>query len=154
MIPTWEEFNNGTQFTQTKGPEMAELKYDKEATSKIESKSVTPRIAGIWNFAITDAKMKTAKTGNEGINVTMEVDQDSTTLSAFDTFWLSENALFRLKNAADACGEKLPDEETDVIGWTGKAQFTVNDEGWFEVKRYIIESEVKSNFAGGEKSDW
>jgi len=156
-VPTWEEFNNGKQFTTKGATEMAKLEYNKDEAEN-SSSNVATRVPGLWKFAITNAELITANSGNKGINVTMEVDQEGTLLKAFDTFWLSDKALFRLKDASVACGTTLPDEEVDMIGWTGKAQFSVNDKGYFEVDRYVSQdTEAKkegSNFEGGAADAW
>jgi len=155
-FPTWEEFNELTK--PTKGAVMAKLNYNQDEASKSSSTFVT-RVPGTWEFAIKDAELKTANSGTEGINITMEVNQDGTLLKAFDTFWLSDKALFRLADVSAACGQALPEEDTDMIGWTGKAQFDIDDKGYFKVERYIKEGAeapktAKKNFANGEKADW
>jgi hypothetical protein len=160
-IPTWNEYLNGAKFIiSTKGAEMAKLEYNKDEANNSSSPTVT-RVPGTWQFAVVDAELRTANSGTKGINVTMEVNQEGNILKAFDTFWLSEKALFRLKAAADACGQALPDEDTDMIGWTGKADFGIDEKGYFEVKRYINAGNADSapkpeghNFDGASAEAW
>lgn len=160
MIPSFQEFKEGKHFTTTKGNKMAELNYNADAANA-EEKKIVPRVAGTWSYAIVDAKLITAKSGTEGINVTMEVDQDGTILKSFDTFWLSDNALFRLKAASVAAGKDMPKEDFELIGWTGKAVFGIDDKGYFKVEKYITGAETASepqtegsNFKEANTSDW
>lgn len=163
MIPTWDEFNEGKHFTTTKGNNMAELEYNKEAVDNDKPK-FPARVPGIWTFVVKDAKLIKANSGNQGINVELVVDQDGTDQRCYDTFWLSDNALFRLKSASVACGSKMPDEDYELIGWTGKARFAIDekdDKGYFKVVEYINPSQSApkvekegENFKGATASDW
>lgn len=157
MIPSYKEFNEGRQFTTTKGAEMAKLEYDKDEVSKASSNTVV-RVPGTWRFTVKDAELREAKSGIKGINITMEVDQDGAFHKTFDTFWMTEKALFRLKDVSVACGKELPDEDTDMIGWQGKAVFSIDDKGYFKVDRYVTtDSEAKKegeNFKKASSSDW
>ena len=158
-VPTWENFNAGQEFTTTKGAtKMAKLNYNKDEAEKSSSNSVI-RVPGTWEWAFVDAQMKTSTKGTEGINVTIEVNQDGTLIKAFDTFWLTDNALFRLKDASMSAGKELPEEDTDVIGWTGKAVFSIDDKGYFQMDKYLAKGgeEAKkegSAFEGASTSDW
>jgi len=138
-IPTWDDYRAGDTFNNTittqKGNKDMKLNYNKEAADAIVTVTRTP---GDYDFTIVDAKMVTAKTGNEGINATIElVNKDGEVQKCFDTFWLSDSALFRLKDLSVCVEQELPEEETDIIGWNGRASFTVNADGWYEVKKYL-----------------
>jgi len=135
-IPTYEEFKSGIQFDIEKGKCM-KLNYNKDEASKASSVQRKP---GTYSFVIADAQPKTAKTGTEGIALKLDLDVDGQTMRAFDNLWLSEKALFRLKDLCDSCKTTLPDDTDDLIGAVGKVKVTVNDDGYYEVVKYVVET--------------
>lgn len=151
-IPTYEEWKNGEKFDIEKGKTM-KLNYNKDEAEKASSVTRKP---GVYQFAVTDAKNKTAKTGTEGIALTLELEVGGSIQKAFDNIWLSEKALFRLKNLCDACSTPLPDDSDDLIGATGKVKVKVNDDGFYEVVNYVVDvsSEGDSYSDTSAASNW
>ena len=106
--------------------------------TEVSEEPVSTLIApGTYSVIVTDAEERTASTGRQGIGLDLEITEGSDKgRGLWDTCWLSEKAMWRIKKMLIALQFPVPEGEFDLdpSQLIGRKMFVVVDHEEFDGK--------------------
>lgn len=95
---------------------------------------------GVYSVIVTDAEERTASTGRPGIGLDLEITEGSNKGRAvWDTCWLSEKAMWRMKKMLSALQYEIPAGEFDLncADLIGRRMFVTVDHEEYDGKTKV-----------------
>jgi hypothetical protein len=117
---------------------------------KSEETGRRERKPGRYKFKVDDITEKTFNSGNKGLNVKLLVDDGgSTDATCYCNFVYTDKALWRLEEFLDAVGLSFdpPPEIWEIDKKEGVAEFAINEKGYYEAKKFLVEGATKKTGA-------
>jgi hypothetical protein len=107
------------------------VRFQPKTESEIQEENpFTPWPPGVYDFEVAESEERTSKSGNDMIALTIKVyNKDGESRTVFD--YLLPSILYKLKHAAEACGnadkyERGELTSVDFYGKTGKLKLRVD----------------------------
>lgn len=130
---------------------MPPLEYNPKDKSEDTGRKETK--PGRYKFKVDDVQEKEFQGGNKGLNVKLLVDTGDRDATCYCNFVYTKNALWKLEEFLDCIGLDFdpPPDIWEIDKRTGAADFTVNEKGYLEAKKFLVDGSPKAKKTGTHK---